>query len=107
MKNKKDIINGYEILEIKLKNNYSLGEEISLYNLKGEVMAKHENLYHIRINGFGNKEKVLIKDNRDSVINLYLEAFKKYPVGKFNELSNKRNNFIDKELDRLLLENDI
>lgn len=95
----------YEILEIRLNNNYSLGEEVKLYNLKGEVMAKDENLYHIRINDFGNKEKILTKtEKREEVIDLYIDAFKKFPVGKFNELSKERNNYIDKNLDKLLLE---
>ncbi len=95
----------YEILEIRLNNNYGLGEEVQLYNMKGEVMAKDNNLYHIRISDFGNKEKILSKtEKRGAVIDLYIDAFKKFPVGKFNELSRERNNYIDQNLDKLLLE---
>ena len=95
----------YEILELKLNNDYELGERVELHNLKGQVMAKDKNLYHIRIKGFGNKENILIKnEKRNDVIELYLNAFRKFPVEKFNELSKKRNNFIDKSLDKLLLE---
>tara|TARA_Y100000034_G_scaffold136364_1_gene212411 strand:- start:800 stop:1105 length:306 start_codon:yes stop_codon:yes gene_type:complete len=98
----------YEILEIRLNNNYNLGEEVRLYNLKGEVMAKDENLYHIRIKDFGNKEKILTKtEKRTEVIDLYIDAYKKFPVEKFNDLSKKRNNFIDKNLDKLLLETEL
>ena len=94
----------YEILEIRLNNNYSVGEEIKLYRLKGEIIAKDKNLYHIRIKDFGNKEKILTKtEKRSEVIDLYVNAFKKYPVEKFNELSKKRNTFIDQSLDKLLL----
>ena len=68
-------------------------------------MAKDKNLYHIRIKDFGNKEKILIEaEKRDKVIGLYVHAFKKFPVKKFNELSEKRNDYIDKNLDKLLLE---
>ena len=95
----------YEILEIRLDNNYKLGDEVNLYNLKGEVMAKDKNLYHIRINDFGNKERILTKtEKREEVIDLYVDAFKKFPVKKFNELSKERNNYIDQNLDKLLLE---
>ena len=98
----------YEILEIILNKNYKLGEEVNLYNLKGEVMAKDKNLYHIRIKDFGNKEKILTEnEKRNEVIDLYIDAYKKFPVGKFNELSKKRNNFIDKNLDKLLLDTNI
>ena len=98
----------YEILEIKLNKNYNIGEEVKLYNLNGEVVAKDNDLYHIRINNFGNKEKILTKtDKRNDLIDLYITAFKKFPIGKFNELSKKRNKYIDKNLDKLLLNTDL
>jgi len=98
----------YEILEIKLNKTYNIGEEINLFNLKGKIIAKDNKLYHIRINNFGNKEKILTKTNkRNKVIDLYIDAFKKFPIEKFNELSKKRNKYIDKNLDKLLLETEL
>ena len=94
----------YEILEIKLNKNYLIGDKLKLHNMECEVMAKKNNLYHIRIKDFGNKEKLLIKtEKREEVINLYIDAFKKFPVKEFNELNYKRNNYIDKNLDELIL----
>lgn len=95
------------IFEYKDNKQYDVGEIIKVGDISFEVMAgmSHgsEYLYHLSPK-FERDELTdnLVKEGYlDDVVSTYISAFEKFPVLDDNRLSEKRNEYIETNLEQL------
>ena len=95
------------IFEYKDSKQYDIGEIIKVEEISFEVMASmpHGSEYLYHLSPKFERDKVtdnLVKEGYlDDVVSTYISAFEKFPILNDNRLSEKRNEYIETNLEQL------